>query len=1029
MTTVLLLSLLVPAGFLDRSALAADPQVILDHGFEDGTAQGWVPRGGVTLASVTEAAHTGTHSLKTTGRTAAWNGPSLDLRNWLQKGATYQISGHVRLVAGQPASTLIFTVQRTPVGGSAQFDRVAASPANGVTDAGWVQLQGTYSYSDDVTELLLYLESSDPTSQYYLDDVTISLLSVDQSGVASDFEDNTTQGWGPRIGTEVLTVTSADAHSGTYSLLTTNRAQPYSGPSLNILGKMHKGSRYNVSVWVKLAPGEPGSNVRVSIQRSFQGTTNFDTVVGNTALTDAQWVNLAGSYTLNNDVDALSIYVETDSGTASFYIDDFSLAHVSQPPIQTDIPAVKDVLASYFPVGAAVEPDQLGDIHADLLKRHFNSLVAENAMKPGPIQPVEGQFNWGPVDVLVDFARANSMLMRGHTLVWHNQNPAWLFLDAGGSPMQPTPENKALLLQRLESHIRAVVGRYKDDIFAWDVVNEVIDPAQADCMRRSTWYTITGLDYIKTAFEVAREVDPDAKLFINDYSTTDPAKRTCLYNLTRDLRAQGVPIDGVGHQMHINIESPSAAAIEETIVLFAGLSVDQHITELDMSIYTNNTDSYTTVPEEILIRQGYRYRDVFEVFKRQKDHIGSVTFWGMADDHTWLKTFPITRLDLPLLFDEQLQAKHAYWGIVDPARLPVLIQKLDVPRGTPEIDGKTELLWDMLPWITVQQGSRSARFKLLWRPTHLSIIAEVKDPTNNKTDLVEVFIDDNNAKTPAYQPDDKRYFIQRDETHTRRVNAETKKLADGYRVEAAIPLYSQGAEGRQLGVDIRFRDASQPNLALSWSDTTNSQDTDTSKFGTLTLAPALKQADVPRGTPIIDGVEDHAWRDAAAITTKTWVQGTSGATARVKLLWDSGHLYVFARVTDSLLSKASVNPWEQDSIEIFVDQNNAKTSTYEADDGQYRVNYTNEQSFGGAASAATLTSATRVVPGGYIVEASVALDTIQAGERTLIGFDFQVNDDGQGNGTRSSVVTWNDGTGSSFQNTSRFGVLRFVKRR
>jgi endo-1,4-beta-xylanase len=134
-------------------------------------------------------------------------------------------------------------------------------------------------------------------------------------------------------------------------------------------------------------------------------------------------------------------------------------------------------------------------------------------------------------------------------------------------------------------------------------------------------------------------------------------------------------------------------------------------------------------------------------------------------------------------------------------------------------------------------------------------------------------------------------------------------------------------------------------------------------------------------------------------------------------------------VTDSLLSKASVNPWEQDSIEIFVDQNNAKTSTYEADDGQYRVNYTNEQSFGGAASAATLTSATRVVPGGYIVEASVALDPIQAGERTLIGFDFQVNDDGQGNGTRSSVVTWNDGTGSSFQNTSRFGVLRFVKRR
>jgi endo-1,4-beta-xylanase len=182
-----------------------------------------------------------------------------------------------------------------------------------------------------------------------------------------------------------------------------------------------------------------------------------------------------------------------------------------------------------------------------------------------------------------------------------------------------------------------------------------------------------------------------------------------------------------------------------------------------------------------------------------------------------------------------------------------------------------------------------------------------------------------------------------------------------------------------------------------------------------------------RGAPVVDGVEDAAWRRADSITTRTWVEGTSGATARVKTLWDSGRLYIFARVTDPLLSDASSNPWEEDSIEIFVDQNNAKTASYQADDGQYRVNYLNVQSFGGAASAEKFRTATRIVPGGYIVEASIALDAIQPRNGTLIGFDFQVNDDGQGNGTRTSVVTWNDPTGQSYQNTSRFGVLQLAR--
>lgn len=1032
----LLVSLLTPPGFMLQTT-HAEPVVIVESNFEDGTAQGWGPRGsGVAVTTVTEASYTGTHSLKTTGRTANWHGPSLDVSATLQKGVTYAVEGYVRLVVGQPASTLKITVQSESASGT-QWTNVAASASDGVTDAGWVKLSGEYAFSSDVTSLQLYVESSDATSQYYLDDLTITRLSSGPgsepaAGIATDFEDGTIQGWESRFNMAQVAVTTADKHAGLASLVTTDRPEPYSGPSMNILPHITKGEKYNLSVWAKLAPGEAETQLRVSIQRSYQGTQNYDTVIGNTLVTAGQWVNLTADYTLNNTVDALSVYVESASGTASFYIDDFALTHVARqelPPPDLTLPSVYQALAGYFPIGAAIEPYQLDDVHEDLLKHHFNSIVAENVMKPGSIQPIEGQFDWTSADKLRDYARANNMQMRGHTLVWHSQNPAWLFLDANGNPMQATQENKALLLQRLENHIRGVVGRYKDDVAAWDVVNEVIDPSQPDGMRRSTWYQITGLDYIKSAFRVAREVAPNAKLFINDYSTTDPTKRQFLFNLVRDLKAQGVPIDGVGHQMHINIQAPSAATIEQTIQMFGEIGLDNQITELDMSVYTNDTDTYTSVPHDLLITQGYRYKEVFDAFKRQKDHISSVSLWGLADDHTWLKTFPITRLDLPLLFDEQLQAKPAYWGVVDPSKLPVLIQQRDVPMGKPEIDGKSEPVWDMLPPVSLESGNSSpATFKTLWDERYLYVIADVQDVTPNRTDRVEVFIDENNGKTTTYQSDDMRYTVQRDGTVTPGTKVSVKKTETSYRVEVAIPLKTAGTVTRQVGFDIRVTDASKPNAPLSWNDRTHSQQIDTSKWGTLTLAPSVKLTTATAGTPAIDGVADPAWAGAHEITTATWIAGSSGATARVKTLWDAEHLYILATVTDRRLSKASANPWEQDSVEIFVDQNNAKTVAYQPDDGQYRVNYANEQSYGGAASANRFVTATQIIPGGYQVEAAITLDAVHVQANGFIGFDVQVNNDDLGDGTRSSVAIWNDPSGQSYQNTAKLGVIQLIKK-
>ena len=346
------------------------------------------------------------------------------------------------------------------------------------------------------------------------------------------------------------------------------------------------------------------------------------------------------------------------------------LAQAAQPTIQADIPSLCATLAADFPVGAAIWRGDIAGPHSELLKKHFNSITAENDMKWEYVEPAEGNFTFGAADALVAFAKANHMLVRGHNLAWHRQNPKWLFEDATGNELQPTPENKALLQRRLQNHIRAVVSHFGDDIYAWDVVNEVIDPDQPDGFRRSPWFLITGTDYIDTAFRTAREVAPHAKLYINDYDTTDPRKRAFLLALVKGLQSRGVPIDGVGHQMHINLNRPSTSEIAETIRMFSALGVDNQITELDVSVYDHADQRYDAAPEALLVKQGYRYEELFDTFRQLKGKITAVTFWGLADDHTWLTEFPVSRQDWPLLFDAQLQAKPAYWGIVDPQRLP-----------------------------------------------------------------------------------------------------------------------------------------------------------------------------------------------------------------------------------------------------------------------------------------------------------------------------------------------------------------------
>jgi endo-1,4-beta-xylanase len=679
-TSVLLLVSLFAA------APARGQTSVVLHDFEDGTRQGWIPRGPVTLTNTEEAGSrpggVGTHSLRTTGRTAPFHGPSLDTLALLTKGATYQVSVWARLVAGEAPAQLRVTMQRT-VGGANNFDTIAQSAAGAVTDGAWVQMTGLYAFAGDPSGLLLYVEATTATTSFYIDDFRIDKIAdppglpPNTTGLGSTFETGTAEGWTSRTGVEVVAATNADAHSGSFSLLTTNRTAAFGGPNFNVTNVMFNGSRYRVSVWAKLAPGEAAVPLRVSLQRNAGTITTFHTVVPNTTVTANAWVRLVTTYDVALANSALFLYVESGTTAAphpSFYIDDVQVTYIPPPTIETDLPSLHEELAGFFPIGAAVSNVEISGVHGELLKKHFNSVTSGNDMKWDATEPNPGTFVFTNADQQVAFAQANGMRVRGHTLLWHQQTPAWVFTDPlTGQPMLPTAANHDLLLARLENHVRNVVAHFGDKVYAWDVVNEVIDESQADCMRRSPWFNITGTDFLDTAFRAAREAAPPGTLlFINEFNSTIPNKRQCLFNVVSAMQARGVPVDGVGHQMHDNFEFPSAQSMADTLDLFAGLGLVQHVTEMDVSIYSGSANTpipnYDEIPAERFLRQARHYRDFFRVFKAHRDQLSSVTVWGLADDLTWL-TRP-GRVDGPLLFDDQLQHKLAYTAIVSPQDLP-----------------------------------------------------------------------------------------------------------------------------------------------------------------------------------------------------------------------------------------------------------------------------------------------------------------------------------------------------------------------
>ncbi len=377
------------------------------------------------------------------------------------------------------------------------------------------------------------------------------------------------------------------------------------------------------------------------------------------------------------------------------------------PPTLPDpatAPALKTVIAGRFgvvnyPVGAAIEPASTTGGDATLLARHMSSLTAENAMKPDTIWPNQpgtqvrtATPNFAPADQIVAFANANGMRVRGHTLLWHQTAPSWFFAGDQSDPVA----YRAAVRERLREYIHTVMAHFPE-VYAWDVVNEVASDTPNDpnpYRTNSPWYTAysvggaDGSEYVRDAFLFATEAralmsltSADMKLMINDYSTESPGKRANLLAIVRDVMSAGTgaDINGVGHQLHLQ----RGADVAQVTAAFAAVEADSstlenHVTELDVSIYMDpgncfsqrqippcSTDYGANPPQSALSEQATLYRALFTAFARPS--VTSVTTWGIADNHTWLNSWPVTRVNRPLLFDTNRNPKWAFWTVVDPA--------------------------------------------------------------------------------------------------------------------------------------------------------------------------------------------------------------------------------------------------------------------------------------------------------------------------------------------------------------------------
>jgi endo-1,4-beta-xylanase len=343
--------------------------------------------------------------------------------------------------------------------------------------------------------------------------------------------------------------------------------------------------------------------------------------------------------------------------------------------------SLRNAYSNDFLIGVALNTSQVNGQNAkagEIAARQFSSLTPENEMKWQSIHPQPEVYRFEGADAYAGFARAHKMALIGHTLVWHSQTPDWVFKGKEGG--DATREE---LLRLMKEHIHTVVGHFKGKVKGWDVVNEALSDGGPDILRNSPWRRIIGDDYLDYAFRFAKEADPDAELYYNDYGLENENKRRNCVALLRGMIERGVPINGVGTQSHFQLNHPSLDEVEKTIKDFSALGLKVMVTELDVDVLPSRNNSGNAdisrreeggdssnpyingLPADMQEKLAKRYADLFDCYLRHRKFITRVTLWGLGDETSWLNNFPIRgRTNYPLLIDRELKPKSAFFAVM-----------------------------------------------------------------------------------------------------------------------------------------------------------------------------------------------------------------------------------------------------------------------------------------------------------------------------------------------------------------------------
>ena len=815
------------------------------------------------------------------------------------------------------------------------------------------------------------------------------------------------------------------------------------------------------------------------------GKQEYDTtglISGTSAqiLEAGKWTKFEGTYKIPSGAKKVVIRILEQGNwqepgsciMGKYYVANVSMKKITKPKpeIEENIPdwkaSVTESLGNGSIAGTAIMSSEISDdTLMALVKKHFNAVTFGNELKPDALfnyqigQSVDSTtitFQGKELKVPVvndkqenlDFSRADAMLdkilewnnanpndkirVRGHVLVWHSQTPEWFFHE--DYDVAKPYADKETMNRRLEWFIfsvfdhyfgKAANGKYDGLFYGWDVVNEAVngntyrdDKVISDASDTSTsdtrhgsnsmwWRVYKSNEFIINAFKYANKYAPnDVELYYNDFGETDNTKCEGIVKLINDVKsADGTRLDAFGMQAHYNVDGFSAAQFKSVAKKYAQAAGKVQLTELDFKA-SSTYDGTAATKESEYTKMAYCHKNLYEAIKALKKegtNVSGLTVWGVIEPNSWLHS----QSDLgggasgsaqcPLLFDGNYKAKPAYWAYVDATKLQPAIQKVTITEAKDgNIAGET---------YTIDQGEVQAEFIPVWDADGLTVQVKVKDTTVNDADAVTVYVDPKNSASD----------ITPDKVTVARTAAAA--IAGGYQATVKVSMKNLKV-AQQISLDVVVNNDGKTG---SFNDLTGKQESSSKYYAVATMKPGIEK--IPYGTISVDADADAAWGNAVNIPLT--INKGSEASANAKVLWDDDNLYVYATVKDAALDKTGAQTHEQDSLEVFIDEDNGKTASYGEDDKQYRINYNNEQSFNGKKCLAeNVKSATKTIDGGYVVEAAFKWTDIKPANGTKIGLEFQIND--AKDGKRIGTLSWYDETGMGWSGSNVYGTVELT---